>query len=521
MTALLRNLPFALRAPLSSGWERRWTILGCAWALSILGWVAVAVLPDSYQATMRIYVETENLLTPLLRNIAVQADMRDQQEAMREILLSRDSIVRAAHAGGLDAGLDGEVERERQVERLKKNVLVVPEGRNLFFVSYRNRDPLVARAVVDALLANFVEVSVGHNRQNMEGARTFIESQIADYERQLKQAERRMAEYKSQHLEVVMAIGGNFAGRLEAARDGLAAARQKYEDAVIARDQLRAQLAAVPAYIAVDTQPQVVVNGGAVADSGPLGRLRRLEAELAQLTPRYTDRHPDVVALRAAIAQARAAVVAEPAAGPDPTPRGRIANTVYDQLKLRLIQAEGDVATTRSHLQVAGESLKRLSALGETAPKVEADLADLNREYGVLKSRYEDLLGRRESARISEAAGNSGDKGQFRVIEAPQVPALPIWPNRPLLAALAFLVALGAGIGAAFVLHQLDDTVSTAQSLERFGMPVLGFIPKVETAAGVLLRRTDSARFAVASSGLVLSFGLILVLFHYSHLFFA
>ena len=510
----LPRIPPEVMSKLRAYWRRRWVVLGVAWPLALVGWVGVMLLPDRYECMTRIFADTDNLLTPLLRNITVQSDLEKQLDVIERTLLNHNNLVAVAHSADLDLDAVSEIDKEALYDRLKKRITVRAERRNLFTVSYTDPDPRQAKKVVETLLNIFVETNLGQNRTSMEAARNFIETQIGEYEQKLKQAEQRLATYKSQHTDMVMAIGSGFSARLESARQEAAAAKGRLQDAQVAREQLRAGLASTPQYLEIDNSPQVVVTGGGGPAATAKGRVTQAQTEYDKLRSKYTDLHPDVVAARQALDAAKAEVATEAredAAKPPGTPeRGRVSNPVYEQVKVRAVQADAEVAQAQTRFAIANEELQRLQGLAETAPKIEADLADLNREYGVVKGKYEELLGRRESARISEAAENS-DKVQFRVIEAPQLPARPSFPNRPLFLTAVLVMAVGAGGAIVFLLDKLDQTVSSVTILtEDLHVRVLGMVPRVKNAVRAAESRRKLWRFGMAGGSLFVAFGLVL-----------
>ncbi|MTJ81463.1 MAG: hypothetical protein F8N37_10640 [Telmatospirillum sp.] len=517
---VLSFIPAKIRGELRRYWRRRWLILIIAWVVSVVGWLGVLSLPDRYEAMTRIYVETDNLLTPLLRNITVQADVTKQLEVMQRTLLNRNNMSVVAHAADLDLDLQTDQQKEALYNSLAKQITVKAEGNNLFSVTYSSSNPKLAKKIVESLLNIFVETNLGQNRSSMESARNFIETQIAEYERKLKDADERLADYKAHHIDVLSGAGNtSFSGRLETARQELVNARARVDDLIVLRQQLAANLASVSQYIEIDAPAQVVISGngtmsGATATTAR-GRVTQLENQLSQLQARYTDQHPDVIATRHELEQARAQAAQE---AKDPTSgggggRGRVSNPVYEQVKLRLVQADGELAQAQSRARLAADEVQRLQALAENAPKVEAELADLNREYGVIKGKYEELLGRRESARISEAAETKGDKVQFRIIEAPQVPARPTFPNRPLFVTAVLLAGLAAGVAVVFLLQKIDDTVGSAEVLsEEFNVRVLGTIPRVESLVGGRKRRREQRNLGLASGSLFGAYALVLFL---------
>jgi polysaccharide chain length determinant protein (PEP-CTERM system associated) len=502
-------MPPAAQRHLSGMWRRQRLILATAWAVAAIGWTVVALVPDQYQATTRIYVDTDNLLTPLLRNITVETDLQHRLEVMQRTLLSRTNLAEVVRVADMPLPADGELGLDRLYRTLQERIQVKAEGRNLFSVVYRNRDPALARRVVSSLLDIFVATNIGHNRANMEDARNFIDRQIAEYEDKLKEAERRLADYKARHVDILAATGSSFSVRLEALREEVNAARIKSREAEVTRDQLRAGLADVPQFIEVDS-PWSVPAQGQQAAASPQLRIQQLEQQLAQLRAQYTDQYPEVVATRRALETARAQIGVAPIAGPAPG-RARAANVVYDQLKLKLVQAEADVATAHSRLQIGEQAVARLATMAQEAPGVEAELADLNREYGVLKTKYEDLLGRRESARISAAAENSGDKVQFKVIEPPYAPLAPVSPIRPLWFTAVLIAALGAAGALAYVLELVDDTVGPSEGLSRdLGIPVLGCVPLLQGTKMAEARRPAPALAVAALAALALAYGALM-----------
>jgi polysaccharide chain length determinant protein (PEP-CTERM system associated) len=476
-------------------WRWRRAGLWVTWTVALLGWLTVFALPDRFEAMTRIYVETENLLTPLLHNIAIQADVEKQIQIMQRTLLNRKNVVQVARAADLDLNVSGEIAKERLYEQLARQINIKAEGRNLFTVTYANADPRQARKVVETLLNLFVETNLGLNRAGMESARNFIENQIAEYEQKLKRADEKLADFKTRHADILSATGSNFANRYESVKQGLFAATGRYDDAVVARDQLQASLEANPQFLDIDDMPATATGAGRPS-SAARGRVQRLQADLSQLEAKFTDSHPDVMAAKRALGQARSDAAQESRSPSDRQTttatggRGRVSNPIYEQVKLRLIQAEGEIAQAQSRVQALTQEQTRLKGLAETAPRIEAELADLNRDYGVVKSKFEELLGRRESARLSAALEASDDKLHFRIIEPPQVPVRPGFPNRPLFSTAVLLLALASGAGFTLLLQKADDTVSSTEMLtQAFDLQVIGVVPQVAKDLDVKDRR--------------------------------
>jgi polysaccharide chain length determinant protein (PEP-CTERM system associated) len=507
-------------------WRRRWLVLAIAWPLCAIGWIGVTTVPDKYVASARIYVDTETLLAPLLKGIAVDVDMNQQIEVMQRTLLSRPNLEKVVRMTDLDLGLRTAEERDRLLSRLAATTVVRPEGvHNLFTVEYSNGNPTIAYAVVQALLTIFVEANLGNSRRDMEQARRFIDDQIRSYEAQLATAEQRLAEYKREHLELTDGAG-TVGARLDAARARLLQLRGELEDANTRRSALRAEFERVPEFIEQDGAPQVVINGERRSPTELETRILQLQKTLDDLQLRYTDQHPDVIAARRMLAELKdqqdkmgaAAAAGADAAATHPafgTPvKQKVANQVHAQIQLKLIELESDIQTLERRVTEQQGEVDRLVELSNSAPGAEAALASLNRDYTVLKRNYEEMLARRESAKLSQNLDSSSEKVEFRIVDPPVKPLSPSSPNRPMLLTAVLVLALGAGLAVPLVLAQFDESCCTVRMLrETVGHPVLGGITVVLSPRERRRAAASAGAFMAGMAALLLAYGVVVVIF--------
>jgi polysaccharide chain length determinant protein (PEP-CTERM system associated) len=369
----------------------------------------------------------------------------------------------------------------------------------------------LAKNVVQSLLTIFAEKMAGSSRAEMDSAQRFLEGEIASYRDQLRAAEKRRAELAEKYPDIVQnrspdaPAGEDNGNRLEQARASVARLKLELEDAQTKRDALQKELAGVPAMLTVDHAPQVIVTG-----QRPLSaveeRLLEVRRNLDGLLLKYTENHPDVRAARQAIAQLQAeAGKSSGGSGAqafNSATKGQITNSVYDQIKVKLVDAESVVAAVQRRLAEAEAEQARIEKIAQTAPGILVQAEDLNRDYGVLKKNYEELVARREATQIANAADTKTEKIQFRIVDPPQVPVVPAAPNRPLLVSVVLVFGIGAGLAAPLLLMQLDRSFATLGQLRNLGLPIVGSVSRLALAPAQ--RRAALQAVGVTASALVL-----------------
>ena len=188
-------------------------------------------------------------------------------------------------------------------------------------------------------------------------------------------------------------------------------------------------------------------------------------------------------------------------------------NPVYQQLKIALTQTDAEIITIQTRIEKIEADVTELESLVDTVPEVEAEMKRLNRDYDIVKKNYEQLLSRRESARVAQDADATGDSVKFDVIEPPRVPMLPSGPNRPLFLFVVLIAGIGAGGGLAFLLSQLKQTFYTRGELRNaFDLPVLGGISMEWSDKKRLRRRIEMGVFMSASVFLLFTFVVVVML---------
>ena len=500
-------------------WREKWLAVGIAWLVCTVGWIGVAFIPTKYESSARVYLNADPLLTPLLHGLAADTDPTRHLDFLQRTLLSRPNLEQLVRLTELDADVTKPEQKEALYKRLAKDVEITAITPNLMTIAYRSQDPQTAKNVVQSLLTIFAEKAAGSSRSEMDSAQRFLDDEVAAYRDQLRAAERRRAELARQYPDLISDspdapdAGGETRSRLDQARSAVLRAKNEVDDAITRRDSLRQELASVPPMLSVDRGPQVVVTGGRTLSPDET-RLEQLRSNLDTLRLKYTDQHPDVIAVRQEIQQLEGEVKhSGPGSGAGSGPgKAQVPNGLYDQLKIKLADADGVVASAERRVAQAQAEEERIEKIAKSAPGVMTEAEDLDRDYAVLKKNYQELVSRRQSAQIADAADTKTEKIQFRIVDPPQVPLVPTEPNRAVLVSFVLLVGLGAGIAAPIMMTRLDRSFATITELRDLGVPVLGSITRLSLGAA---RRRAIIQFAgVCASAVVLIavYGTLLVL---------
>ncbi|MDC6166086.1 XrtA system polysaccharide chain length determinant [Paucibacter sp. XJ19-41] len=502
-----------------SMWKYRWPGVLVAWVTGAVCATVVFMMPDRYQASARIYVDTQSILKPLMSGLAVQPNVEQQVVMLSRTLISRPNVEKLVRMADLDLKNQSKAQQEATIEAVTKSLSIGSTARdNLYTLSYRDEDPETAKRVVQSLVSIFVESSLGASRKDTATAATFINEQIKNYEAKLEEAEGRLKEFRLRNLQTMSSDGRDSASRLTEMSAQLERAKLELREAENARDATKQQMDGERSRSS-NTTTQSLLQESALSVATPEidSRLEMQRRNLDALLQRYTDQHPDIISTRKLIADLeeqkklevaslrKAAMAAPPGLGAGST-------LVQQELSRMLATTEVQVASLRARVAEYSSRYGQALAALKTAPQLEAEAAQLNRDYAIHKKNYEDLVARRESATMSGELDVASGVADFRLIDPPRASSKPVAPNRLLLLGGALAVALAAGLFTAFAASQLRPVFHDGNQLRlRTELPVLGVVSRLATEVERRKERVDLLRFGAASGGLVGVFALGLV----------
>jgi polysaccharide chain length determinant protein (PEP-CTERM system associated) len=512
----MQSLKLRLFSHLMGAWRFRWFGLATAFIICIGGWFAVALIPNIFESEAKVYIDTDTLLRPLLKGLAVTTDADQQVNVMLRTLLSSTNVERVVRATDPSAATATPNVLRDKIESIQQRVALRDLGTaNLYAIAFRDSNPRYAQSVTQSLLSVLIDSNLGSQRQDSDSARTFLDSQIDDYEQKLTAADQRRADFKASHLNF-FSTGTDGAvdagGGVVASAGAVAEAQTALEEAVARRNAIRSQLGSLQTTLDVNAPATIIFDNADGGSTSPYTQLAQARAKLSDLKTRYTDQYPDVVATNNLIARLQAEIASTPSiqAGS----KQGISNPSYVALKTRLADEEANVAVAQQRLSIAQQRVVMSKTNALDALTVQRQYEDLNRDYQVLRDNYQQLVSRRESANISQAAG-SQQSAIFRVIDPPLKPDRPVSPNRPLFNLLVLLAGLGCGIIVAIGMSGYQERfLSVEQLSEAFSIPVIGSITAGKSASDLAEDRRATMAFGAGLAVLMLGYLVVLLLFH-------
>ncbi len=484
----------------------KWVVILVACLISTVGWAFVYQLNDQYVAKARVFVDNNRMLAPLLKGIAIQPDVNQRVQLMSRMLLSRPNLERLSRMTDLDVTAVTDYDRELMLNKLGREVRIsaVRNNPSLYNVNYSNSDPQLAKRMVQALITVFIETTIGDERNDSESAQAFLDQQINLYEKRLSQSEKRLSDFKRENSGKMPGEAGGYYQRLELARSQENAARLELRETANRRDDLQRQLAREPA----------TLTEAGLAGMSPLDlEIAQQKSALSNLLVRYTERHPQIAQLQESIVvlEARKAIEGSEGSGGSTI---RVSNPVHEEIRKLLSESSARVAELEVRVDDFQRQSRELDETVDSIPEIEAELSQLDRDYEIVKGQYEEVLGRRESARLSEQVEQNADDVEFRVIDPPFVPSKPSGPNKKLLSGAGFVAGLGAGAGLAFALSLLFPVFYNASAIAKeTGRSVLGSVSKQKSASETLRSLMSWLGFAFVSGLLLLVFALLMAFY--------
>ncbi len=485
-------------------WQYRWVALVIASVVAITGWAIIYTLPNQYKARAVVYVDTTSVMTPLLKGLSVESKADAGINILSQVLLSRKNLEDVIRSTDMDLEANSSKVMDKLVFEMGRSIVLKLGGKkrggnNVYELSYQGDSPEMVYQVVSKLLNTLIENVLDSTRTDTAAAEQFLDRQIEEYEARLTESEQKLADFKRVNVGFMPDEKGGYYSRLQREETKMSALRSELRLAKRKLSAMQKQL---------EGETPLLDNSSYGAPN--ILKLRKYREQLEELLTQYKEQHPDIRALRATIAEIMAhdknieGTSSFSSGGSESVEF----NPVYQELKAEINRTSVEVETLKIQLIEQKDSVQSLKNAVNILPGVEAKLAKLNRDYEITRERYLSFVTRRESARLTQAVGQSGSNIKFRIIDPPRVPSKPSGPNRLLLLTGVFIAAMAAGFGWGFLRYLIQPTfIDLSQIRNKVGLPVLGSISLYLKDEHKRKRQFQLAGFMVAFFLLVIVYG--------------
>jgi tyrosine-protein kinase Etk/Wzc len=357
---------------------------------------------------------------------------------------------------------------------LSKNLQVsLPREGNFMRLSLVDEYPARAAHSLNAIIDQFVLAAVDLKAFKLRETSRILEEQLASVGTDLRNAESRLENYKTQiitepteanpvapglAMTQPTVIGKYFNDKIELER--LQREREALRSALTAAQGGNLNTASLQIIDAVRSSPQLIAA---------LSDLTSAETDLRALLMHYTEQAKQVQTAEERVATLRGTVVP-------------------DQLRLTLAAMDARIFELQGHLASASRELQQIPTRVITEQRLERERLSLATIYTDLQSRY-------QAARLAEATAIPDVKVLDRAVK----PNLPTSNKGPRLILMAFVVSVGASLGLAVLLDRLDKRVQYPEQVsESLGLAILGAIPAIKRNKKGELAPDQAAQFIEA-----------------------
>lgn len=467
-------------------------------AVAVFVMIAFAVLlvgmitPKSYETSAMLHADVTNIIEPLLKGRAHVTTI-DRSEQARENIYTRRIIERVAREAGLITGEETVEELEDKINGLRARISIKSEAPNYFRVTYRDGGQDRSFRVLNTVIDTFIKDAAERKRSESRSAYEFINEQVNTYKRQLKIAEERLKEFKSENVD----------GDEMSVRRRIDNFRLQIEELKLQIDEGEARKASIEEQLASETQ-YLATKGKMDAYAE---RLQTLQTQLDDLLLSYQDTYPDVIAVRGQIRELEESMERVSRDGATVAPGGysntnsELENPLYEELRKAIAEVESNLRSQRKRKEVLQRLLEEEVERGKRVAARQAELSELTRDYDVTREIYEEMLERKEKARLSMNLDIEGQGVSYRIQEPAVYPLKPSGLRLVHYFVAGPIVAFAGVIALCLGFIMLDPRVRTPSQLmhdEDNEFELLGVIPGLTAPSELAQRRVHIRRVLIA-----------------------
>jgi len=436
--------------------RRKWWVILTTTAVFVATLIVAMRMPNVYHSETVILVDPQKVPDAFVP-ATVNTTVADRLATVKQEIMSPTRLKQLLDETGLHQDERRAGKTDRVILRMQKSLtldIADPGGfrATAFKIGFTAESPAEAAQVPNRLARIVIQNKVQASQDQSAGTAEFLDTELQQTKKSLEAKEAEMGrikttyimdlpESKQYHLEALT----NLRGQLQASQDRVNRAQQ---DKVYLQSTM------------AKTNPTVDLDADAMGAASPEEmEAQKLESHLAELRARYGPAYPEVRKTQSELDKLKAKIAEQQKNAPAPVaPPIRTARNVTHNpvIEAQLAKLDEDIQEQTKQQKTLQEQIDFHSSKLEREPIFEQRMADLMRDYDMLRTHYNQLLDKKLSADMYSALVNREEGERFVILDSAPVPTQPFGPNRFLYCLTALIGGLFAGVGL-MILREITD----------------------------------------------------------------
>lgn len=459
---------------ITEAFHNRKAIVAIFVVINLVTLILGVVFPKGYTASTTILVEDKKIIQPLMQGAAVATDVADRSRLASDVIFGRKIMNQILEDAGWLKNNPSPPEQEKIINNLIRQTKISNIGRDLIKIEYKDDDPERAFRTTKKYADLFIAESLNAKAAESQAAFDFIDQQTEAYHAKLTKAEEQLKEFRSANLDARPGSDADIGTRLGALQLRIEQATQDLQEAETKKKSIEKQLSG-------EAEVATVLS----REGQYRARIGELQSQLETLRLNYHDTYPDIIRIKHQIEDLNEAIAEDRKQREEAKAAGRVTiddsvinNPMYQQLKRDLSAVKINIDTLTARLAEARRELNMEVDLGKRVHGGEATLAELTRDYQVNRDIYQDLLRRRENARVSM---NLDKEKQGLNIKIQEPAVLPLHPSGVRFIHFilgGIILGIGVPFGLLYAKVEMDRRVNASWVItEKCKLPLLTEVP--------------------------------------------
>jgi polysaccharide chain length determinant protein (PEP-CTERM system associated) len=450
-------------------------ILICTIVLGVVGAVASYVIRPRYVSETLVLIEQqqvpENYVKPVLTE-----DLGQRLASMKEQILSRSRLQPLIVHYKLFANHNYDMDKRVTLMQETIGIRPIPSSRTGmpgFSIWFMDHDPHTAQQVCREITSLFLSDNVRQREEFAEGTTDFLKQQLANSKKSLDEQDAKLAAFQQKYFGMLPEQETSNSNTVQALTPQLNAVTENLS-------RLEQNETFLQATISQETE------GTAPAAESPDDSRKELMDLIKQkqaLEALYTSDYPDVIEVKRKIADLQSAMAQAPT---QPAPAGTGAVKLPDspqlqQLKAQLRAADQSIADEKQEQARIEQQIRTYEARIQSTPRVAEEYKQITRDHDSALQFYNSLLAKMNESSMATALEQRKQGEQFRVMDAPNLPDEPTFPNHWVFTGTGLAAGLALGLAFAGLLEYLDASLRNEKDVWAFTkLPTLATISHVQ-----------------------------------------